>query len=334
MEERKRNLETSALVEGAMMTAITVVLALVSAYIPIIEMVAFFVIPIPMIVLILRRNMKLGILATAASSILIFILVTPTLAVSTVLRLTVIGLSMGYCLYRKMKPAMTLMVGTVASLISTVLMIVLSLALMQVNPITEILAMLTESVNTTLNMIDNMAGNMAQMASLKASYESMLKMLPLIIPIAIVLSSVFSAVVNYFFVQKILKRFRIKVEPLPSVAGIMIPRPFAYALVGLLLLSLFAGETILGNDILYRIYLNVSYGLMFLFIVDGIAVLYFFMKRAHWKTAVSVVLIVVILMSPLSSFLMYAGLIDVFWDFRKLKKQDPDKKMMEEHKSE
>ena len=70
---------TRSLTESGILAAVLVVLAIVAVYVPILGIVAVLLWPLPVTVLIVRHGFRWGVMALAVASLLIAMLIEPTI---------------------------------------------------------------------------------------------------------------------------------------------------------------------------------------------------------------------------------------------------------------
>jgi uncharacterized protein YybS (DUF2232 family) len=77
---------------------------------------------------------------------------------------------------------------------------------------------------------------------------------------------------------------------------------------------LFGGETIYG-----RIGLNLQIVTQSLFIVQGVAIVYYFLSRYIQSRGVKIIILLFVVFQPiLSTILSWLGVLDTWFDFRKM----------------
>ena len=79
-----RSFKVKSTTESGLLVAITVIMALMAVYLPIVGIAATLLWPLPIIVLIVRHGMQYGVLSVAAAAIIMTILISPMSAVHMV----------------------------------------------------------------------------------------------------------------------------------------------------------------------------------------------------------------------------------------------------------
>ena len=115
------------LTEAAMMVAISVILALVAGYIPLLGMIGPLLFPLPIAILQLRHDHITAIAALAAAALISGLFLGPVAAIYLVLGYGIVGLFLGWCFRGDRSPILAMFGATILSAFSTLLGLVLSL---------------------------------------------------------------------------------------------------------------------------------------------------------------------------------------------------------------
>ncbi|HHX51309.1 MAG TPA: DUF2232 domain-containing protein, partial [Clostridia bacterium] len=121
--------QTNALTEGAFMAVMAAILGLAGIYIPILGAVTGFLWPIPIIVLIIRYDLRSGFLSLIAALILMVTLSEPLTALFQGLRYGGTALVFGYLIKKGSSPGATVLCGGLAAVAGTVLVLIFSFLL-------------------------------------------------------------------------------------------------------------------------------------------------------------------------------------------------------------
>lgn len=325
MEARKYN--TKSVVEAGLISAIIVILMLITGYVPMMSFMGTLILPVPVAVLYIRHNLKITISAIVVSSIITAVLFNPVQALLSAISFGLTGLALGYSIRKDKSSNYTLVLLSLMALITTVLTVIITAALIQnssvsqfiVKTINEINATFTESMNMAKGFYTNAGIPAEQIKQLDAVFsmfttEYMMNSLVALL----VIGSVFSAFMNYITAKAILKRLGYNMKKGTPFTEIYIPS-FLGALIVLpvpLGVYLKAKNFAIGNPILTSGQLIMSYA----FLIAGISVATYFLKNRFRLTNVVTTLIIVFIgFNPVfSTVLIYLGLADMIFDFRKI----------------
>ncbi|HPB79970.1 MAG TPA: DUF2232 domain-containing protein [Sedimentibacter sp.] len=314
-----RNLKTSNITESAMITGILVIIAYLSSFITLL----MFFYPTPAIILGKRKGLKYSLLSLIASDLIISMLLGLQTGLVFLILYTPLALALTYGVCRNEEANKTILFGSAAYMISFVLYILLLNYIMGINFIERIAEIYEQSFETTRGLFNNIPDQLRteQIEQYINDIEKMAPMMNYIVtnvfPAVLIVASVVTSYINYMVASKFAVRFSINVKQHEGIAYFSFPRNFMISMAGLLLLSF-----------LLRL-LNINVGIiqMNLFIIvfmamllQGVAVLKFFVDKSKMgKFARNLLLVFIVLMS-INFSIAYAviGLIDLTVNLRKI----------------
>jgi uncharacterized protein YybS (DUF2232 family) len=150
--------------------------------------------------------------------------------------------------------------------------------------------------------------------------NEMLYIMKLIMPAMILVFSMFYSAVNLVFSHQVLKRLRIDHIPVGSFEHFSYPKHMAYGSVGMIVLAYLVGS--LGAVDLDLISANFAYLFITVFSVQGMAVIYYYLKKRSGKAS-GIVVIVLLAIIGLLNYIAFLGFFDVMMDLRKLGNREP-----------
>jgi uncharacterized protein YybS (DUF2232 family) len=309
--------DTRALVEGALLSSITIILSLIALYIPVLGVFATLIWPVPIIILGARHSLKTSIMATVVSGIVVAMFEGPFQAFTVVVGFGLIGICMGLAIRKNYPPFQVLAIGGAASLISKIILIFVSLHIIGINPITQEISIMRESLSAINNLYAGMGINPDTIKSMTESFESMIDLMVLAIPAILLLASIFDAFLNYVFTKVILARLGQQLEGLTPFWLWKLP-PFTVFLflLGTLLLMM---EGYWQSEILNTIGLNLQMVFYFAFLVEGFSLIAFYMGKYNVSRVFRVILVFMIFFNPIfAQILSWAGMFDILFNFRKI----------------
>ena len=131
------NSRVKPMVEGGILSAVAILFALISVYIPLIGAFVNMIWPVPIILLGVRHGYKWSLMATVVAGILIAILLHPLHAVGVAIGFGLTGIALGQCFRRNLSPVHSVLIGSVASLASKLIVLAISAAVMGINPLAD-----------------------------------------------------------------------------------------------------------------------------------------------------------------------------------------------------
>ncbi len=317
-----------ALTEAAMMAAIAVVLAVVGAYIPILNVVGVILFPLPITILVLRRGVKIGVIDTIVIFMLTLMLLGIAQSVVLMIQGGLLGLFLGYCFRYEKTPLFSLAIATVIAAFGALVNVVLSLyvAGMPWEAISGQISMMVEEYVAILQSqgFESMltAGGMTVEEYIEYTVGFMQKLLPAMF----ILASMFMAMLCYIIFSKVLRRLRYNIPQLPPFPLWRMDWRFTWGVIVGLLCS-WAG-TQLQWTWLNTIGVNILYIFFPILLVCGFSCVVWLWKKLRIHTFVLILLIFIGLQffAYICILLAFIGAFDPILDFRsRLNKQEEEK---------
>nr|WP_282958537.1 YybS family protein [Metabacillus idriensis] len=296
--------------EGAILLALFTVLTLMTLYLPLFGAFLMVFLPLPFILYTVRHGIKAAFTLMAAS-IFITLIVGSLFALPLTLTYALSGIVMGY-FYQKRQTAGALIGGTIAFLISFVVMYAASAAFFQIDPIEEA----TGSMNETIDMAKSMMAAIGQEANEAAinQLEEQMKYIGYLIPSLLVSVSFIFALLSHAVTVPVLKRLKIQLLPLKPFREWKLPSSIVwyYLIVSFLLfLNLDTGS------FLYIAAVNLLFVLQVLLVVQGFSFIFFYSHVKKYSKAIPVIAVILSLILPILMYLVrILGIIDLAFNLR------------------
>ena len=322
----KERLPTKSIVEGAFLSAITAILFLASLYIPLLGTLLSFLCPLPIIILCLRHDIKIALLALFVSFLLVTLLAGPFQGLIAIFGFGILGIALGVAIRKKLSVWEILLIGSITSFASKILLMLLGLWLMGANPLLLGVDQIDQSISQSISFYRNMGFDPEQLEVFKNSLLQSLELLRVAFPAMLVVASVFDTIINYWVSRKILKRFGYTLAPLTSFQQWRVGHSFFWSyLAGIFLLII---NTRFNIPALQRIGVNIQILFSVIFLVAGLALIAYFVQYYKVKPFFFWVICLFVFMQPLLSLVVtWIGIVDVWFDFRKLITPNSDKEV-------
>lgn len=313
---------TKAVVEAGLITALIVVIMLITVYVPIFSMFGMLILPIPVTVLYIRHNYKVTLGSIVISAILIAMLYSPISALTSSVLFGITGVTFGYCIKNDKKVSTTILLLALASAIAIIINFSIYINLLDKRGmagfINDNISIMKESFNLSKELYGKMGVSSEQFAQLEKSLEIfnpdfILKLIPAIV----IVMSFFSAYVSYFFTSLILKKLRYNMRPVVPFSKIYINTRIGTLVGVILLIGLLLGKSkIQGSEYIVS---SAGYLLQIMFVIDGASVaVHYLRNRFNMSKPVTTLILFFTVFSQISVIYVYIGLADMLFDFRKL----------------
>ena len=311
--------KTNAMVESGILAAVAIVMAIIAMYIPVVGAFVNFVWPLPIIACGVRNGLKWSLLTTVVAGLVCAMLLNPLQAFCLVAIFGILGIVLGECLRRNTRPLALLTYGTLAGILALAINFAIAFWIMDINPV----AMMFDSFDSSLvQLADFQRAHGATEAEIAASiegYTQMIKMMRIIMPGAFLISAPALAFINYWCAKKVLTKLGNRFEPLPPFRELCIPAwcilPYGLSLVAV---AYFLQQD--PNGWPYLTSVNVQVVFSFLFMLQGLSLIYWYVhtknKPKWWAHAATVLIFVQLI----SFAILWIGAFDSIADFRKLRK--------------
>lgn len=306
--------ETNAVVLAGMCTALAVVLSVVGFYMPLISLVVFLLIPLPIAYLGMKEGTSWSIIVTAGIMILDSVFFGFISAAFLCAIFGVLGVILGICYRNKVSATVTLAAGAVVVLAALIGQAFAAMYILNVPP----MIFGGEAMDS---MEQQMMGQMAQLYSgelLTQAQENVKQMMDSIrksIPAATLGAAFFYTWASMALGKKIFTRLGIKDIPgMPSLERWELPRFF----LGLYVLAFAMQYITNGNATLEMIQYNLGLACVLVFWLQGLAALWWmprkypFVRPLRWIIAILSVIIGMVQM-----IVVLLGLSDMVLQYRK-----------------
>ncbi|MDK2896183.1 MAG: hypothetical protein PWP04_303 [Candidatus Atribacteria bacterium] len=288
------------------MAALTVILYLSSIYIPFFGFLLSFLCPIPVMFLVIRWDLKTGLLAAGVASLVVFAFAGILQALVCLLGFSFLGVIMGLAIKRGLEWLEVIAWGTMISLLSKVALMGLALLLIGENPVAQSIAIMEDVLNQNSKFLGDVG---------EEGVKMLIQVIRLSLPGILIVASLFDTVLNFILGSWVGKKIDILFPEIPPFSLWRLPRSVAWVFILGWILVIFGGVTFWG-----QVGLNVQIVTQTLFLVQGASVIYFFLDKRIASQILKVIIVLFLAIQPLfSTLIAWVGVFDTWFDFRKTK---------------
>ena len=310
--------KTASMVEGGILASIAIVFALISVYLPFLGVIVNLIWPVPVLLLGVRHGLKASLMCLTVAGIIIAILINPIQAISVVFGFGFIGISLGYAINQRWSPLKTMMIGSVASLLSKGAVLLISIVLMGINPLTVQLAATGQALEQALAIYQTLGFTAEQLQAIRTTMETTIGLLKYIMPAGFALASVVDTYLNYLIAKKILSRLG---NPQPDFLEFRLWQIPGYILwiygVSLLLVTFYNQQP---DNLLYLIGVNLQMVTNVILLIQGLSIVYYYIHYKNWPNFLKSLIVILLFSSQfLVQVIVLMGAFDVVFDYRRLK---------------
>ena len=317
-----RNTRVQPMVEGGILSAVAILFALISVYIPFIGAFVNLIWPVPIILLGVRHGYKWSLMATVVAGLLIAILVHPLHAVGVAIGFGLTGIALGHCFRKGFSPVTSVLLGSVASLLSKVIVLSISAAVMDINPLADHSEAMSKAVEQAINVYRNFGMKETELAQVTENLNSMLAMMKLIFPAAFAMASVVDTYLNFIVARAVLRKLGHHIGAFPGFAVWSFSSKILYAFIVSVLLIYWGKSR--QWDIVANAGLNLQVLCSMLLMLQGLSVAFFYAAKHEVPKFIRWVFVVMVFTNGhIMQAVVFAGAFDIALDFRKLRRPAP-----------
>jgi len=272
------------------------ILTLVNIYIPFLSVFVLIVWPIPVAVITLKHDLNTTAGVVAISAIISGLIFGPLMGLLAVIGYGLVGFVIGNCLKEGIKPFRTLIFTVLSVLLSHILLIYIARYMMGIN------------FQTIINQVSTLIGQTGGMGNMEDMISSQLQLIQRIFPALIGISAIITGSLNYYVSTWYINKAGFNKSVYKEIKYWALPRwVIAIGIVISLILKR------------YMIFVNLNMVLLFLTLIQGYAVTIYYIDKKTKNSIIKVIFTAVVIFIPLlPPALVLLGLVDFWFDLRKI----------------
>ncbi len=232
-----RTLSVRGLTEGAILASVTVVLALAAQYLPVAGAAAFFLCPLPLVVLVVRHGLRVAVLSAAVAAAIGSMAGGILIGLSIVVAFAPLGLAMGWGVRQGWSggPVWLLTWGVaVASALASAGLAMLGVGVDPRQVLQQMIQQTRTGQEVAAGVYARLGVDPAVVRQATDQIQQMMNLLPRLLPLLFVVGGAVSAYLNLVVGRAVLRRIRIEVPALAPASSWRLPSWFLWSLpVGL-----------------------------------------------------------------------------------------------------
>lgn len=304
------------LVEGAGVLGIEVFVSLLSIYFMPFLLIFF---PLGFIIYGVKHGLVNTILLMAIAVAVVGLVSDFTSALVIIGMFGPLSAAMIFSMIKRRRPLEVLVTGSIVFFASTIALFAILGNTTGTSLINEIEGTFKETLFLQLEMLEGMGMSIYEMDRTRTMLEDAYKYLVLILPAILMVLSFIISYLNYLISVRLLRSLGIGVLPMPWLHRFTVPNNFGIGMM-VVFLGLFVVKT-MDAEFYDVIFLNLIVIIGTVFIVQGLAVLDYYMLQLKMKSLVrGLLLFGVVLLSPMLTLVSLVGGADIVLDFRKLRR--------------
>lgn len=299
------------LTEGALLTAIYMILLLIITIVPVVGAIAFFLLPIPFAVFASRYNWKPSLIMFVACLVLSTLFATAFSPLTIFMGLG--GIMIGVAMNKNLSAYETWARGTVGFVIGFVFLFLITQLVFDVNIVKAINQAIDQSMEQAQGMMDQF-GLPGQAEEQLSMIEQQVDLMKNLIPAGIAIIGIIFAFICQWISYKIINRIWSKDYRFPPFRNLTLPVSLIWIYFIAIIFSFFDLDP---NGTLYLAVNNVLMLIGTLMILQGFSLIFFYAYQKGGSKALPIISIIATLFIPFLVILVRVlGIIDIGFRLR------------------
>lgn len=318
-------MQTKALVEGAIFAGITALLGILYYYTQYLGFIAV-VWPVPVIIVGYRNGIKASILSALSAGLIVSFMTQPLVGVGLLIGFGVPGVLMGFLINKRANPYVVVFICGIVLSLSMVGEFLLSLKATGIDGLEFLSSMdstLRQQLEISLNTYKQFGIAEEKLQEFNDYFSQAIDLMKYMIPSSLLISGIFFSFIDYKLTRLILKRIGHILPDIDEFSKWRLTEPYSFMLLGTAILV--GAASYFGVTGFNTVAINVSAILTLIFTVIGISVIVYLAGIYGDRYGISKALrsiIIVFIIFLFMRFTVFIGILDMAFDFRKLKPKD------------
>ena len=205
---------TRGLTEGAILAALTVIVAAVGLVAP---FVGILLAPLPIMLLVIRWGMRTALLATIVAGLVLLQFFGPLQALLTVATFAPLGLALGWGIRHGMRASGTVLVGAAAFLAAMLAGLGLTMTVLHQNVVDQLIQSQVKSLEMAISLQQRMGAPAQQIEDLRKTVTILPQFFRTAFPVFMALGALVWSYLCYIVARRVLRRVGHELPPVPAI---------------------------------------------------------------------------------------------------------------------
>jgi uncharacterized protein YybS (DUF2232 family) len=240
-----RPTRTQGLTEGAILAALVALLVVASRYFPPFAIVAQYLCPVPLAMLVIRHGVRIAAIAGVAAALIGVVLGGPLIGLAILIGVAPMGVAIGLGARQRWDPVRIIALAAVVSFISIAFSFAGVLAggpSGTAGMLREMNASIERSIEWSAQLYSRIGIPLAEQQKRAQELRQFMSLLPYLFPGMLLMGAVAAAWLNYEVSRRILRRFGYQLATLPPMRMWRVPAAAAWLLPAALLIAFVSGR--------------------------------------------------------------------------------------------
>lgn len=299
--------------DGALLTAVYIILMMISIFVPFMLIVGIFLLPIPFIIYAYQNDWKPS-LIVLGFLILLSLIFIPYFSVPVTILVSFGGIMIGAAMYRNLSAYETWARGTLGFVAGLIFVFLFTQFFLEINWATEIDLLFNESLETSKEMMYQLGFEEEVEESLEIIEEGF-SLLKDLIPVGLAVTGIFMALITQWISYKIINPLHKKQFYFPAFRSFRLPVSIVWFYFISMLITLFDNDS---DSVLFIGASNVLALAGLFLVIQGFSFMFFYAHNKKRSMAFPIIGVIITLILPfyLLYFVRILGIIDIGFSLR------------------
>ncbi|SFB30061.1 Uncharacterized conserved protein YybS, DUF2232 family [Lentibacillus halodurans] len=305
--------QSKQLTDGALLTAVFMILMLIATFVPVITLIATFILPVPFILFASRYDWKPSMVMLIAAAILSSLL-TSIFSLPIPILMGIGGMMIGSAIHRNLTAYETWARGTIGFVVGIVLVFVFSQYIFQMNLVNEINQMIQQSITMSQDVMEQFGLNELTEEQMGMVTEQ-LGVLTDLLPVWIAIVALLLAFVSQWVSYKVINRTENKQLHFPPFRTLRLPVSLIWIYFFALIMSFFNLDQ---SGMVFTAVHNVLMLTGILMTLQGFSFIFYYAHAKHMSKALPITSIILTIFFPFIFLYLVRllGIIDIGFSLR------------------
>lgn len=307
---------TRALVESALLAVVGTILVLIGQYVPLIGIIATFLWPLPSALVVLRHGMRWGIMSSIVTALTLGFFMDWITALGLWVLFGLTGLTFGYAVSKQYAPVAIILLTSVAfivGLLVSLLSVYLVAGLTPMGLLEEQIRIFQKAAEYNETLLGP-----NQFLEIFKDFDLMKEQFIRLLPAVILVWALSQSYLNFEVLRRVLTRLGHDLQALPPFSRWILPEYVAYGAMLSYLAAAFGAYYQIA--VLEKIGQNIWYVISLLLFLEAASVVSYYFLRARVPRIFIGLILFFLFTTPIFNMLaVLFGIIDILFDFRRLR---------------
>jgi len=301
------------LAEGALLAVITGGLFLASYYLPLIGILVGFICPLPIIVMVIKHEFRYGLIVVLTASFLVTIISGPLMGVIYLLAFAVNGLIMGETFKRQYSPARLITVNTLVAIVTGLILIGATVALLGKSPLALFDQELTASIDYSLKFYEKIGLEQAQIKQVENTFSAMARFVKMAFPALFVITMALNVLAVFLVSEYFLGRLNFTINRSADFSRWRLPDVLIWFFIAGFLLYLSGVKALIAPG------LNLLVVMAAIYFIQGLSIVQHYFKEKAIPRWGRIMFYGLLLLSPMLAIVVVLfSVFDLWLNFRRI----------------